>query len=110
MSAARHTYLLIHPDGRLERVISEGPLALERMQALVGGHIEHVLMGPLLAAMVNEEGLLLELPRNRVFRCIAGPVVLGRDEGEEFAGLPEEQLALLEQAYGPDFTREEPNQ
>lgn len=97
------TYLLVHPDGRLERVEADEPLALEPLQKLVGGFIEFVRMGEGgLGCMVNEEGRMdhLKLPDNARYPNLAGPVLFGRMEpgfdGDDFVGLTPRQLAVLE--------------
>lgn len=54
---------IIRPDGKEEEINRK--LSLEEMQAIVGGYIEIIKANiPHRSLVVNEEGLLLDLPRN----------------------------------------------
>lgn len=95
------TYLLIHTDGRSERIESEEILSLERLQELIGGYIEYVRMTQDMGCMINEEGYVLGLPYNARYPNLSGPILFGRmapgEDGEDdFAGLTTAQLAVLE--------------
>lgn len=61
--------IILHPD----RTMEERPLTtkLADLQALVGGYIEFVRFGDGSAMVVNEEGLLRELPGNPIASYIA---------------------------------------
>ena len=77
--------MLIHPNGTQESC--PYPTTLEGWQKLVGGYIEIVERKGLLL-VVNEEGLLRELPHNiqasfLVGQPIVGDVVLLRGESLE---------------------------
>lgn len=61
---------------------------LEAFQKAVGGYIETLRVAPDAVLICNEEGLLKDLPRQRVFgHEFAGTVVFVRTKGEEFASL-----------------------
>jgi len=100
------TYLLIHADGRKERVESENILTLGELQKLVGGYIEWVpLARDGFGCMVNEEGRIMDppLPDNAKFPEFCGPIVFGRmapgpneEDGDDFTGLTPAALAKLE--------------
>jgi hypothetical protein len=69
---------------------------LESLQRLVGGYIECVSVGKGVDMFVNEEGLLIDLPLNKV---VSGHTLVGTivaiscdDEGESI-GLNDEQLS-----------------
>lgn len=90
------TYLLIHTDGSLERIVSERPLELAALQRLVGGDIEHVRMAmPDLYAIINERGRIEGLPDNARYPNLYGPIVFGRIVAADFVGLSMNQLAVL---------------
>lgn len=57
-------------------ILDKEPPTLERAQALVGGYVERIVVkeGILL---VNEEGLLRQLPINPVASAIAGRPIVG---------------------------------
>jgi hypothetical protein len=90
-------YVVARVDGSVEVLERKNPLELKELQNLVGGYIEMVsISGTLmnrnarnLTAMVNEEGLLIDLPKNPFFSGLRGNVVLGRYEDEYFVGLEE---------------------
>ncbi len=69
---------------------------LQSLQELVGGRIEvaRTGSGPLLA-IVNEEGLLEELPLNCLFgfHLLHGTVVFVESDGEEFVSIDHEDPA-----------------
>lgn len=79
---------------------------LDAMQTIVGGHIETVM--PFEDAVVlvcNEEGLILELPFNRLVRMdmpIFGTFFLCGAGEEDLTDLPDEMAAK----YEKDLTRD----
>jgi hypothetical protein len=55
---------LIHPDGKEQQVLPEGKKwTLEELQKHIGGYIE-LVPGPKRRIIVNEDGILLNLPFN----------------------------------------------
>lgn len=64
---------LFKEDGTTEFVEIK---SLQDMQKAVGGLIEEVRLVGDYTLLVNEEALLLGLPRNRVFPYLFGPVLL----------------------------------
>lgn len=79
--------------GEVQNIVTQRPLALEKLQQLVGGYIEQVWEGKphdSRCLIVNEEGLLLGLPSNPSFPRLVGNIVVGRcvstNDGEEFVG------------------------
>ena len=84
-------------DGVVE--VKEIDGSIESLQALVGGYIEHV-PGCSVGALVNEEGIILDLPQNPYFPEVFGDVVLIKEAayGEDaFGSLTEfEAKKLLE--------------
>ena len=93
--------LLVHTDGRTERIPAENPLKLERLQELVGGYIEVLRVSEDLFAVINEEGRFLDLPINVRYPELRGPVVFARlddsgEEGPDLAPLTPLQLRILE--------------
>ena len=90
--------LKITPKG--SEIINIKP-ELESYQRLVGGNIDSVTIVPgKLAMIVNDEGLLLELPLNPgasaiAERCIIGDVcIVGVDE-DDFTDIPSAVLPAL---------------
>lgn len=80
---------------------------LEAMQAIVGGHIETVL--PFRDAVVlvcNEEGLILELPFNRLVRMdmpIFGTFFLCGAGEEDLTDLPDEMAEKYAKLLGSEL-------
>ena len=66
---------ILHLDGSREKV--EGPLSLHDLQNVVGGLIELVYLPGKQFIVVNEEGLLLDLPTNMTASNIAGRRLAG---------------------------------
>lgn len=64
----------------------------------MGGYIEAVRLTPTsnIVCMVNEEGLLMDLPPNPHCPGIVGNVVLGKTDNGEFIGLNEGEMKVLE--------------
>lgn len=77
------------------------PNTLEALQAEVGGYIETVRLSEEILAIVNEEGWLMNLPKNRHLNGIAGPVVLVRNVAgdPEFHGLTDSDAANIEMSF-----------
>jgi len=82
-------------------VVVEIEDSLEAMQAEVGGCIECLGIGGKVDAMVNEEGLLKNLPFNRYLMTPYGPrpfvgtaIVVAHDDEGETVGLSDAQIAL----------------
>lgn len=65
--------ILFKEDGTTETVEIK---SLQDMQKAVGGLIEEVRIDGDYTLLINEEGILLGLPRNRVFPYLFGPVLL----------------------------------
>jgi hypothetical protein len=63
---------------------------LEKLQELVGGHIETVTMTMDSCIIVNEEGRILGLPHNCNYLGIdvRGPMLIVGVDGDEFADVP----------------------
>lgn len=59
------------------KTITDKKLTLEEMQKFVGGLVELVYLGNGDHLIVNEEGILLGLPRNQEATEIAGQIILG---------------------------------
>lgn len=85
----RYEYLMT--NGSKVDIWTDERLTLKQLQGLVGGLIEFAPEGDFygvpkgLSACCNEEGRLIELPRNPHFNgqeTIVGNVVLGRDDEE----------------------------
>lgn len=79
-------------EGQFEKKLVDN--TLETFQSLVGGYIETVQLPEGILAIVNEEGLLLDLDFNLTINGyhLFGPVVLVRVDGEDFGSLTEQQL------------------
>ncbi len=94
-------YVVARVDGSVEVLERTASLALQELQDLVGGYIEAVRVASpgTIMMMVNEEGLLLNLPQNPFCPGLVGNVVLGKTEGSEFVGLNESELSVLESAW-----------
>ena len=75
------THTIIHiPAGGIDPekqpiIMQVSELDLKTMQGLVGGHIELVRLDDGIDLFVNEEGLLLGLPLNRIFKRADGAEV-----------------------------------
>lgn len=64
----KRSFIIIKPDGTIERSTLDKPATLEQLQKAVDGYIEPVRVrfeGKVRRAFVNEEGLLRGLPLNR---------------------------------------------
>ena len=79
-------------EGMFEKKIVDN--TLESFQTLVGGYIEPVMLPEGILAIVNEEGVLMDLDFNLTINGyhLFGPVVLVREDGEDFGSLTEKQL------------------
>jgi hypothetical protein len=80
--------------GETRDIATKKPLSLKRLQALVEGHIQIVWTGEPYNSnclMVNEEGLLLGLPRNLKYPSLVGNAIEGQfvpgNDGYDFVGL-----------------------
>src|ERR1700743_82345 len=91
------TYLVLKTDLTVEELVIDKEISLELLQEIVGGYIEAFRISPManMAAMINEEGLLKNLPRNPYLGKIHGNIVLGNQDGDEFIGLTIVQRALI---------------
>lgn len=69
------------------------PNELKEFQHLVGGYIETVRLTGDVLAIVNEEGVLLDLPEN--VAGLRGTVVFCSSDGDEFVSLPPDRLVTL---------------
>lgn len=78
------------------------PNTLEALQAEVGGYIETVRLTTELLAIVNEEGWLMNLPKNRHLSGIAGPMVLVHNAygNPEFSGLSDYEVSAIRSIFG----------
>lgn len=78
---------------------AEGENTLEALQAEVGGYIETVSFLSDVCIIVNEEGLINDMPFNMKFAGLQlfGPVLLVGVKGDEFCDVPikPEDLNLL---------------
>lgn len=70
---------LIKTNGTVQEVTPANGKAftLEELQGFVGGYIEPVRLGPGKTMLVNEEGLIQELPYNSKASQLAGQVIVG---------------------------------
>ena len=78
---------------------------LEHLQALVGGYIETDRVLPGIVAIVNEEGVINDLPRNRGIRgrMYFGNVFFVRAAGEDFASLMVSDVDEIQKLYLRDI-------
>ena len=83
---------------------------LEIMQFIVGGHIEAVMpFSDAVVLVCNEEGMLLELPFNRMVRWdmpIFGTFFLCGVGEEDFADLPDEMAEKYERELAREWLGE----
>ena len=69
---------IISVDGPVERLPSTvAKMPLEKVQAIVGGYIEHVRVGGAGELWCNEEGALQGLPSNNTASRMTGHAVVG---------------------------------
>ncbi len=99
-------YVVLKADGSAAILQRAAALKLNELQALVGGNIEAVRLqnAPALTAMVNEEGLRLDLAENPHCPGIVGDIVLGklvpgRNETRDFVGLSKKEVKELQDAW-----------
>lgn len=94
-----------YEHGELVEVQNE----LESLQDLVGGYIEHypVLPEYNIGLLINEEGIWQNLPQNRhllnnneLLATFFGNMVFLSTDGEEFTGLSDAQIDLLDEWVG----------
>lgn len=78
------------------------PNTLEALQAEVGGYIETVRLSEDILAIVNEEGWLMDLPENRHYSGVAGPMVLVHNAygNPEFSGLSDYEVSVIRSIFG----------
>lgn len=70
--------------------VREIPNTLEACQELVGGYIEVVHIAENVICIVNEEGLILDLPENPLgFHHLVGDWFICGEDGEEFTDAPD---------------------
>ena len=70
--------LWIKTSGEYELVKpAKGVFSLEELQRFVGGYIEIVWLSGGMAMVVNEEGLLYQLPGNQLASVLAGQQIVG---------------------------------
>lgn len=81
--------VVIKEPGKAAREI-EIENTLERLQELVGGHIESVWFAKNVWMLVNEEGKLRDLPFNFYVwdDLVVGPAIFAGQDGEELADCP----------------------
>lgn len=75
---------------------------LETLQKEVGGYIELCQLGNGLIAIVDEEGVIKDLPANAYipnYGVIRGNIVFVRDDGEDFTSLTDEDIEKLKEDY-----------
>lgn len=84
-------YLLHKVDGSTKKITARRPLGLRRLQELVGGFVEYVRIkdgsGRGQVLCVNEEGKLINMPKNPKFPKLNGDVLEGRLKNQEFVGV-----------------------
>lgn len=68
------------------------PNELQHFQDIVGGYIETVGLGNGIIAVVNEEGLIYNLPKNRMF---VGNFFICKSCPPEFGSLTEAEIELI---------------
>lgn len=95
-------YIVLRPEGTHEIKTTDGPATLEQLQEWVGGLIQpvrvrfHDSTGTFFVeALVDEEGLLKDLPRNRWFTSFVGPVVLVTTKKQNFYGVTGRRLTHM---------------
>lgn len=83
------------PNEQMERRIIKNEL--KTLQEMVGGYIEVDRIMPGVLAIVNEEGVMLDLPKNRHIkrRCYFGNAIFCGEAGEEFDDLDTDGLSKL---------------
>ena len=92
-------YIYYKTDGTKKTIESKRALTLKKMQKLVGGYIEHLELNNGRCLMINEEGVLKDLPINphikqeetwvdRSTYGLRGDVIEGKcDKQGEFIGV-----------------------
>lgn len=95
----KYKYIYYKTDGTKEDIVADEPLGLKKMQELVGGYIDHMEMNDGTCLMINDEGLLDDLPVNPHIEQketwvdistygLRGNVIRGKDGDEgEFVGV-----------------------
>lgn len=86
------------PDVAVEAI--EVPNTLEALQELVGGYIESITMSKRLTAIVNEEGVLKNLPFNMCLggHWLHGNILFVGIDGDEFTDVPFRNVRKMESA------------
>ena len=100
--------------GKDPEVISLEKIELKEMQEIVGGFLECIHLGKGVDLWFNEEGRLINLPPNRLFRGATGHLydilgnafICGMNEDGDTIGLTDEQvISWLAFAFNaPKFT------
>ena len=89
---------------REERIVQEIdiPNTLKALQEAVGGYIETVTFAKDACLIVNEEGHLRDLPKQRILGAtFFGNVLMVGVAGEEFTDLPEGFIEKVNRRYAP---------
>lgn len=73
---------------------------LEAFQKAVGGYIETVHCAGKLVYIVNEEGVILDLPENKHLPAFRGDVLLVGVDGDEFRSLTEREIRVARRFVG----------
>jgi len=90
-------YLVLYTDGTIKTLQRETRLTLAEMQDLVGGFMELVRVTPksFITYIVNEEGLLLNLPLNPHVPGLVGNIIVAKSENMELNGLSDAEVSAL---------------
>ena len=85
--------LLIPAKGECKRVEIDN--TLKALQKVVGGYIETMTLSTDHVLIVNDEGKIHGLPKNKYLHGIAGDALLVRVSGDEFASMEDEEVEAL---------------
>lgn len=88
----------IPTDGACREIEIDNTLAA--FQKAVGGYIETVTVTEDLVFIVNEEGLIHQLPLNRHLGSIRGDALLVGVDGDEFRSLTQREINVAKRFVG----------
>ncbi len=101
-------FLRCDQDSQYRGYVGEIENTLEAKQKYVGGLIQAVSLSPEIVVVCNDEGKLRQLPPNRawvdgsqVLDYFAGNILCVRRDGDEFASITPEDVAVIERCLIP---------
>lgn len=102
-----HTILIVEQNRAELRTLEGDFIELKPLQEIVGGYIDVYPMGRNLLAVLNDEGLIRDLPVTTFATFIfKGPVVIDKSSGENMVGLSGADIKAIKDAISQPIENE----